>query len=70
MKGGRCEVKTGMYEVKGGGFRKKVHYFFDSKGLHSKNLNFFFKTKRLSERKTLSLRLIKHNFRLKGQIYS
>lgn len=64
VKDGRCEVKTGKQEVKEGGFRKKVHYFFDPKGQHSKNPNFFFKTTRLSERKTLSLRLTKHNFPL------
>lgn len=29
--------------MKGGEIRKKVHYFFDQKVQHSKNLNFFFK---------------------------
>lgn len=29
--------------MKGGGFRKKVHYFFDPKGQYSRNPNFFFK---------------------------
>ena len=62
---GRYEVKTGMQEVKGGGFRKKVHYFFDPKVPHSKKIQTFSsRTTRLSERKTLSLRLTKHNFPL------
>ena len=61
VKGGRCEVKTGKQEVKEGEFRKKVHYFFDQKGLHSKNPIFSSRITRLSERKTLSLRLTKHN---------
>ena len=59
MKGGRCEVKTGRYVEKGGGFRKKVHYFFDPKGLHSKNLNFFFKNHTIIRKKNIIFALDK-----------
>ena len=48
--------------MKGGGFRKKVHYFFDSKGLHSKNPNFFFKNHTIIRKKNFIFALDKTQF--------
>ena len=45
--------------MKEGGFRKKVHYFFDPKGLHSKNPNFFFKNYTIIRKKNFIFALNK-----------
>lgn len=58
-KTGRFVEKVGRYEVKEGGFRKKVHYFFDPKGLHSKNPNFFFKNCTIIRKKNIIFALDK-----------
>lgn len=45
--------------MKGGGIRKKVHYFFDQKGQHSKNPNFFFKNHTIIRKKNFIIALDK-----------
>lgn len=45
--------------MKGGEFRKKVHYFFDPKGQHSKNPNFFFKNYTIIRKKNIIFALDK-----------
>lgn len=59
MKVGKLSEKTGRFVKKGGGFRKKVHYFFDPKGQYSKNPNFFFKNYTIIRKKSIIFALDK-----------
>lgn len=45
--------------MKEGGFRKKVHYFFDPKGQYSKNPNFFFQNYTIIRKKNFIFALDK-----------
>gem|GEM_PF-6311632 len=45
--------------MKEGEFRKKVHYFFDQKGPHSKNPIFFFKNHTIIRKKNIIFALDK-----------
>lgn len=45
--------------MKGGEFRKKVHYFFDQEGQHPKNPNFFFKNYTIIRKKNFIFALDK-----------
>ena len=64
MKVGKLSEKLGGLSGKEGDFERKSTTFLIQKGNTRKIQTFSSRTTRLSERKTLSLRLTKHNFPL------